>query len=293
MKRVSFRRLLAENKPLVTPSAHDALSARLIEQAGFKAIALGGLSLLAAQHGIPDIGLASLSDMTECARAVLRATSLPCGIDGDDGYGDVKSVVRTVRAYEALGLGSIIFEDQVMGGKRPGDSAAAAVVPIAVMVEKVRAAVASRSDPETLILARTDALKIESMDGALARAECYLAAGADGIFISGIDDFSSLRFAGERLRGAIQLAVVTERLLATAPTPAELFAMGYGQVVFPHYLILRVTAVMQTALAELSQIATGQRAASSVARHPEMSDALQKIVGIADWKSIETKFRPS
>jgi 2-methylisocitrate lyase-like PEP mutase family enzyme len=290
MKRTSFRRLLAENRPLVTPSAHDALSARLIEQAGFKAIALGGLSLLAAQYGLPDIGLASLTDMTECARGVLRATTLPCGIDGDDGYGDVKSVVRTVRAYEDLGLGSIIFEDQVMGGKRPGDAGPAAVVPAVVMEQKLRAAVAARSDPETLILARTDAINVEGFEGALKRAEHYLGVGADGIFIAGIDGVEILRLAGERLRGALQVAVITERLLAAAPTPADLSAMGYGQVVFPHYLILRVTAAMQAALAELTAIASGERAPSSVARYEAMSGTLQKIVGIDAWKSLEATF---
>lgn len=291
MKRVSFRRLLAENKPLVTPSAHDALSARMIELAGFKAIALGGLSLLASQYGLPDIGLASLTDMTECARAVLRATSLPCGIDGDDGYGDVKSVVRTTRAYEALGLGSIIFEDQEMRGKRPGDAAAVAVVPIVAMMEKVRAAVAARSDPETLILARTDAFRVEGLDGALARAERYLAAGADGIFIAGIDGVELMRIAGERLRGATQVAVITERLLATAPSPAELFAMGYSQVVFPHYLMLRVAATLQAALGELAEIATGMRAPASVMSYVAMAENLQKIVGIDEWKSLESAFR--
>lgn len=291
MKRTSFRRLLAENRPLVTPAAHDALSARLIEQAGFKAIALGGLSLLASQHGLPDIGLASLADMTESARQVMRATSLPCGIDGDDGYGDVKSVVRTVRAYEALGLGSIIFEDQDVRAKTPGDNGSARVIAQADMEEKIRAAVGARDDGETLILARTDAIKTEGLDGALRRAEHYLKAGADGIFVAGVPDIETLARVGERLRGAIQIATVTERLLESAPSPTELYDMGFGQVVFPHYLILRVTATMQAALAELSSIASGERAAASVPRYEAAGDDLQRAVSIQDWKAIETAFR--
>jgi len=101
-RRPTLRSLMTAGKPLVTPVAHDALSARLIELAGFRSIAIGGSSMLAARFALPDLGIAALAEMVAGARDILAATTLPCSIDGDDGYGDVKGVVRTVRAYEAI-----------------------------------------------------------------------------------------------------------------------------------------------------------------------------------------------
>jgi 2-methylisocitrate lyase-like PEP mutase family enzyme len=290
-QRRSFRSLLESERPLVTPGAHDVLSARLIEQAGFKAIAIGGLALLAAQRGLPDIGMAALTDMVEAARHVVEATDLPCGIDGDDGYGDVKSVARTVMAYERLGLGSIIFEDQDIRAKRPGEGKSTRVVLVEDMVRKLRAALATRDDRETLILARTDAYRIEGQDAALRRADAYLAAGADGIFVAGLNDPEELRQVGARLRGAIQVATVTERLLHVLPSPRELYELGFGQVVFPQFLATRMSAAAQAALGELSALASGAIAPTRIAALVDQSEGLQNLARLSQWLELETRFR--
>src|SRR5258708_24498803 len=120
----SLRQVAAEERPLVTPVAHDALTARLIARAGFKAIAIGGSSMLAARYGLPDLGLAALGEMVDGAREIVAATDLPCIIDADDGYGDVKSVRRTMELYQRLGVAGIILEDHARDTKQPGDAKA-------------------------------------------------------------------------------------------------------------------------------------------------------------------------
>jgi 2-methylisocitrate lyase-like PEP mutase family enzyme len=289
-KREPFRSLLEHHHPLVTPSAHDALSARMVTQAGFKAIAIGGSSMLAAQFALPDVGIASLADLVVGARNILRGTYLPCGIDADDGYGDARSVVRTVQAYEEIGIGSMIFEDQLMTAKKPGDGNATSVVPAEDMEKKLHAALAARSDPDTIILARTDAYKVHGLDEALRRAERYLKAGADGIFVSGLSSIEELEKVGRTLRGAIQIAVVTERLLPIWPSPTELYSLGFGQITYPQFVVARMAFAVQNALAELAEIAEGLKAPADVTSFASTAERLQDQVGVRKWSEIAAQF---
>ena len=174
MKRPSIQQALAKENPLVSPSAHDALSARMIEEAGFSSIAIGGSALLAARHALPDLGITALGEMAAGARDILNACKLPCLIDGDDGYGDVKSVARTMAVYEGIGAGGVIFEDQLRAGKQPGDSAANSLASVDEMKAKLRAAVVARDNVDVLLIARTDAYAPEGLDAALARGYEYL-----------------------------------------------------------------------------------------------------------------------
>ena len=121
-------------------SAHDALSARLIQSAGFKAITIGGSALLAARHGLPDIGLIGLAEMAAGIRDIAEATDLPIMADGDDGYGDVKSVARMIEAYEAIGVGGVLIEDQQRERKQQRADKAAGVVDDQAIERKLRAA---------------------------------------------------------------------------------------------------------------------------------------------------------
>src|SRR5258707_6934952 len=110
--KTTFKKLLNSPNPLVLPCAHDALSAKLIEQAGFPAMAVGGFAVTATRYGLPDVGVTSFGEIAAGVRDMLAATSLPMLVDADDGYGDVKNVTRTVRAYEAMGVGGLVLEDQ-------------------------------------------------------------------------------------------------------------------------------------------------------------------------------------
>src|SRR3546814_6405923 len=154
MRRPTIREALAAELPLVTPLAHDALSSRLIEEAGFKAFAIGGSALLAARHAYPDIGLIGLTDMAQGIGDIAAASRLPFFADADDGYGDVKSVARTVAAYEALGVGGLLIEDQDRDRKQQRAEKEAAAADMPVIEAKLQTALAARADPETIIHGR-------------------------------------------------------------------------------------------------------------------------------------------
>ena len=186
MTRPSLRSAMDVERPLVTPLAHDALSARLIERAGFRAFAIGGSAMLAARFALPDIGLAALGEMTEGIRDIAAASALPFVADGDDGYGDVKSVASTIESYERVGVGAILIEDQRREGKQPRAERAKGVVDMDEMARKLRAAMGARQDPDTMIVGRTDAYGALGLDAAIERAERFLELGVDSVFVAGL-----------------------------------------------------------------------------------------------------------
>src|SRR5262245_39156437 len=197
-KKPTWRELLAREKPLVLPGAHDALSARLIEQAGFAAYVIGGFPVVGARYGVPDIGLCGLGEISAGIRDIMNATDLPVLIDADDGYGDVKNVTRTIQTYERMGASAIFIEDQV-APKRCGHMAGKDVVPAEAMERKIRAAAAARENPDTFLIARTDARAVHGLDEALRRAERYVRAGADGIFVEAPLDVEELARIGREV----------------------------------------------------------------------------------------------
>src|SRR3954470_10598746 len=176
-----LRERLASGDPVVAPGAYDALSARLIEQAGFAAVYMTGFGASASLLGRPDVGLLSFAEMVDHARRLVQSVTVPVIADADDGYGNHLNVMRTIREYEAAGVAALHIEDQV-APKRCGHMAGKQVIPEGEMVEKVRAAVQARRG-DLLIIARTDARAVEGLDAALDRARAYRDAGADALFI--------------------------------------------------------------------------------------------------------------
>src|SRR6266436_10158496 len=150
----TWKELLAGREPLLLPCAHDALSARLIERAGFAAYSVGGYALVGARHALPDIGLVGLGEMSAGVRDIMAASSLPVLVDCDDGYGDVKNVARTVAAYEAMGVSAVFIEDQ-RAPKRCGHMAGKSVIEAEAMARKLAAAAAARRSRDFFIVART------------------------------------------------------------------------------------------------------------------------------------------
>src|SRR5262245_59066258 len=164
--------------PIMIPGAFNALVAKLAERLGFAAVYLSGGALSAGWAGLPDIGLLTATEFAAEAAILARATSLPLLCDADTGFGEVLNVERTVRLLEEAGAAGLHLEDQVMP-KRCGHLSGKALVDAATMSAKVRAAVAARRDPAFVIVARTDARSVEGLDAAVARAQSYVAAGAD------------------------------------------------------------------------------------------------------------------
>jgi 2-methylisocitrate lyase-like PEP mutase family enzyme len=287
--RKSLRQIAAEERPLITPVAHDALSARLIARAGFKAIAIGGSSMLAARYGLPDLGLAALGEMVDGAREIVAATDLPCIIDADDGYGDVKSVARTMELYQRLGVAGMILEDQARDAKQPGDAKARGLVPEALVEQKIAAAGAARSDPDLLIIARTDSYGMEGLDGALRRGERYLKAGADGIFIPAIAKPEEIERAGAAFRGTYQMIVMSEGGRTPWLSPDELHAMGYSQVAYPSYVVLRTALAIESALADLRTLAQNRQPTAAWPDYERARALFQEAVRQRQWEEFEQR----
>src|SRR6202163_3405053 len=182
----SFRQIInkavAEKRFLVVPGAHDALSARLIQQIGFETYFIGGVSGVGGRSSAPDVGLMGFGEISAAVRDIMGACDLPVFVDGDDGYGDVKNVVHTVQTYERMGVSAILIEDQ-QWPKRCGHMVGKKVVPTEIAEAKIKAACSERLNRETWILARPDARAVYDLDEAMRRADRYIRAGADGIFI--------------------------------------------------------------------------------------------------------------
>ena len=281
-KKPTWRELLAREKPLVLPGAHDALSARLIEQAGFAAYVIGGFPVVGARYGVPDIGLCGLGEISAGIRDIMNATALPVLIDADDGYGDVKNVTRTIRTYERMGASAIFIEDQV-APKRCGHMAGKDVIPAEAMERKIRAAAAARENPDTFLIARTDARAVHGLDEALRRAERYVKAGADGIFVEAPLNVEELARIGREVE-VPQFCNMLDGGLTPLLTNRELNDMGFEMVVHGITLVMRIAKTMRDALAELK--ADRVRWEGQTVSFEEF----KAMVGFDRWAEIENRF---
>ena len=279
----TFRSLVGSERPLVLPGAHDALSALLIRQAGFKAFFIGGFPLVGVRYGVPDIGLVALGEIAGSVRDILAVTDLPALIDVDNGYGDVKNVVYSVRTYERMGAQALFFEDQV-SPKRCGHIAGKTLLSCEDMERRIRAAAENRLDPETFIIARTDAREVHSLDEALRRGERYARAGADGIFVEAPESVEELARIGKALQGIPLMANMLEGGRTPILRPAKLADLGFGIVIYGISLLMRITRTMQEALAdirsgELALVGTGVG-----------FEEYKRIVGFPAWAAIEDRY---
>ncbi|HEY7362890.1 MAG TPA: isocitrate lyase/PEP mutase family protein [Methylomirabilota bacterium] len=180
--RQTLRALINQKTGLVVPGAYDAVSAKLVERAGFPAVYMTGYGTSASRLGLPDLGFAGLAEMVDHARNLASAVRIPLIADADTGYGNALSVRRTVREYEAAGVAALHIEDQV-APKRCGHLAGHQVIPRAEFAGKIRAAVEARTDPDLLVIARTDAISAVDFEEGLRRGEAAAKAGADVLFI--------------------------------------------------------------------------------------------------------------
>jgi 2-methylisocitrate lyase-like PEP mutase family enzyme len=181
-RSATLRSLVNTKNGLVVPGAYDGISARLVERAGFPVVYMTGYGTSASRLGLPDLGFAGLAEMSDHARNMAAAVTVPLIADADTGYGNALSVRRTVQAYEAAGVAGLHIEDQV-APKRCGHLSGHQVIPRGEFAGKIRAAAEARQDRDFLIIARTDAISAVDFDEALRRGEAALKAGADVLFI--------------------------------------------------------------------------------------------------------------
>jgi 2-methylisocitrate lyase-like PEP mutase family enzyme len=226
-----FRERLASGPALLCPGVYDALSAALAEAAGFEAVYLSGASIAYTRLGAPDIGLVTMSEVAETIANMRERIKIPIIVDGDTGFGNALNTQRTVRAFERAGAAIIQLEDQTFP-KRCGHLQDKSLIPAAEMAGKIRAAVDARED--MLIMARTDAIAVEGFDAAIARAEAYLDAGADVLFIEAPENAEQLRAVTARFAARVPLLA---NMVEGGKTPVasldELAALGFRIVIFP------------------------------------------------------------
>jgi 2-methylisocitrate lyase-like PEP mutase family enzyme len=194
-----LRNRLNGSSMVVAPFVYDALQAKVAESVGFEAVYMTGFGTAAAR-GFPDLGLLTMTEMVENVRAIARSVRIPVICDADTGYGNPTNVWRTVREYEHAGAAALHIEDQVWP-KRCGFLTGKQVIPMTEMVPKVRAACDARSNPDTVIIARTDALAVNGWDDVVCRAKAYRGSGADLIFVDGIRTDEDLENYASKLKG--------------------------------------------------------------------------------------------
>jgi 2-methylisocitrate lyase-like PEP mutase family enzyme len=287
---LSLRELHRTQSPLVSPLAHDALSARLIEQSGFKSFNVGGSALLAARYALPDLGLVGFGEMLAGLRDIVDASQLPCLVDADDGYGDVKSVTRTVRGYEAIGVAGVLLEDQLHESKQPGATSARNVVPLNIMEQKLKAAMAARRSSEFVIIGRTDAFGARGMDEALRRGEHFLKIGADGVFLAGLKTPEDYTRVGKAFKGSWNAAAIFEDAATPWLSPAELHGMGFSQIAYPNILIGRVAKAIESGLSRLRKLAAGDAGAFAEASKELALKSLAEALNLKKWNDLESKY---
>ena len=283
MTMKSFPELIAEEKPLIMPGVFDGLSARLAEQAGFTSLFIGGFPVVGARYGVPDIGLRALGEIAAATGDIAQVTDLPLFVDIDDGYGDVKNAVNTVHVYEKMGVAAVQIEDQLWP-KRCGHMAGKDVIAADKAIEKVRAVCAERRNPDTIISARTDAGTVNGLDDALKRADGFLNAGADWIFIEALETVEEIEQVGKIFSDVPLLANPLEGGRSPILTPAELGEMGYDIIPYGLSLLLHVTRTMKDVLADMRsrQLELYNKGASF--------EEFKQAVGFDEWTRIESTY---
>jgi 2-methylisocitrate lyase-like PEP mutase family enzyme len=275
--------LTAADKPVQLAVAHDALTARLIELAGFDAYQIGGYALSGATHAIPDVDLEKFGEKKFSADWIMQASPLPVLIDIDDGYGDVKNVTRSVQEYIRLGASAMFMEDQ-RPPKKCGHMDDKKVIDISVMQQKIRAAVAARDGNEFFILARTDAIDPEGLDNAIDRAKAYLDAGADGVYLEGPKTIDDLEKIGKALKGVpLATSILEDGGKTPWLSPKELGDMGYTMILYPTTVIFQVVHTIQRALSHLKQ-------GKPIHGGSVNMDEFMQVVDLPYWAAIEEEF---
>jgi methylisocitrate lyase len=252
-KRLAFRAKLAAGDLLRLPGAFNPLSARLIERRGFDGVYISG-AVLSADLGLPDIGLTTLTEVSQRSHQIARMTELPALVDTDTGFGEPMNVARTTQQLEDAGVAGIHIEDQV-NPKRCGHLDGKEVVDDATALNRIRAAVDARRDPNLLIMARTDIRAVAGLSAAVDRAQALAEAGADAIFpeaMTSLDEFSRMKAS---LNVPI-LANMTEFGKSELFTTAQLAGAGVNIVIWPVSLLRLAMGAAERGLTELDDAGT-------------------------------------
>jgi 2-methylisocitrate lyase-like PEP mutase family enzyme len=283
-KTTLLRRRIEDEEILMIPVAHDALCARIAEKSGFKAVFTAGYANSAALLGKPDVSLLTLTEMTDAASRIADAVNIPVFADGDTGYGNVTNVIRTVKLFEKAGVAGLFIEDQT-DPKRCGHMCGKGVISPCEMAAKLRAALDARSDPDFVIMARTDALAVNGIDDAIARANLYRKAGADLIFVEAPESV-------EQMKKIIMEAKAPHmvNMLPGGRTPMltakELQDIGYSVVAYA----TACTYAIAKAVSDLFETLYKTGTTESFEDRMMMFDEFNRLVGLEEIRKIEDEY---
>ena len=282
--RQLLKQLFKRDRLLVAPGCFDGLSARLVEEAGFEAAYLSG-GAVARSMGIPDIGLVTMSEVIDRAAQVVAAVKIPIIADADTGYGNAVNLVRSVREFERTGVAAIHIEDQITP-KRCGHLDGKEVIPLAEMEKKLQAALASRSDPEFSIIARTDARGVHGFDDAIRRGRAFAELGVDAVFVEAPQSEAEL----EEIPRALPDVPLLVNVFKGGKTPmlpvARLQQMGYRIAIYPSETQRAAIHAMRQALGLLKREGTTEKMDDALTTFKERD----KVVGLDEWQHLEKRY---
>ncbi|MBI5951725.1 MAG: isocitrate lyase/PEP mutase family protein [Chloroflexi bacterium] len=273
-----FKKLLDQPSILVVPGAADALTARLVEDAGFAAVYVSGAGIANTQFAIPDIGLLTMTEMTDAIRRIVAAVGIPLIADADTGYGAARNVVRTVQAYEAAGVAALQVEDQVTP-KVSGHFNGKEVIPAEEMSRKIEAA--ARARDEMLIIARTDSLAMHGFQEATRRAKLFANAGADLILIEAPTAKDQIADLPKEICAPLVFNM-TEGAQTPMMSHDELGQMGYKMVIHPSLMTRIAARAVQSALAVLQKTRSSELLLSAMLDWGER----QRLTRFDEWEAI-------
>ncbi len=284
-KTTMLRNLLGKPGIIVAPGAHNAFTAKIIEQTGgFQAVYMTGSGAAMSLLGEPDVGLLTMTEMVTQAHNIANAVALPVIADADTGYGNAINVGRTVKEYEMAGVAAIHIEDQITP-KKCGHFEGKQVISQNEMVGKIKAAVAAREDPDFVLIARTDARAVVGFEQAIARAQAYVKAGADVIFFEAPQSLEELK----NIISAINVPVLVNMDEGTK-TPLlpvkKLEEMGFKIVIFPRSAPSAAAKAIQELMKVLKETGTTQGFSSRIVTFEERN----RITGLAKYQEIERKY---
>src|SRR6476620_9705561 len=282
--RQTLKKLLKRNQLLVAPGCFDGLSARLVQEAGFEAAYLSG-GAVARSMGIPDIGLVTMSESIERAVQVVSAIQIPIIADADTGYGNAVNLVRSVREFERAGVEAIHIEDQITP-KRCGHLDGKEVISLEEMAMKLKAALATRSDPDFCIIARTDARGVNGFDDAIERARAFAKLGVDAIFVEAPQSEEELAEIPRRIPDVPLLVNVFKGGKTPMLPMQRLEQMGYRIAIYPSETQRAGIYAMRMALGMLKKAGTTEAMYAALTTFKERD----QIVALEEWQKLERQF---
>src|SRR5438874_9388778 len=279
-KSARFRKLIAKGCVMM-PGVPDAAVARQVERAGFEAVYISGAGMANSSAGVPDIGLLTLTEVARLAGYIANAVNIPAIVDADTGFGGAENVARTIRELESARLAGCHIEDQEFP-KRCGHLAGKSIVDVEEMVGKIKAAVASRHDPDFMIIARTDARAVEGFDRAVERAGEYLAAGADAIFPEALQTAEEFRDFAKEIDRPL-LANMTEFGKSPLLSFKQLADLGYRMVIFPQSAFRVSMKASEKFFEALKKTGTQSEWLDKMQTRQELYDLLDYDPGAESW----------